>query len=1052
MLEETQNGVRVYAYDQVFGVTSTNAETYEMVGRPVVLKAMQGFNGTVFTYGQTGSGKTWTMRGCDADPGMMILCIDDIFTYVKDHSHEFKYTLRVSYMEVYNEEINDLLQTAEGEGKNLKITAEDAARGAVIGTLVEEEVNSPDEFMQVLYKGEAARSYASTTMNDNSSRSHVIYHDMAALLGNKDDGAGSRISYMNLVDLAGSERQKSTNATGKTLKEGANINKSLLALGAVIGKLGESGKAKKGSKAAFIPYRDSKLTRILKQSLGGNTLTSILVAVTPAEMFREETVSSLKFGQMCKKIKNSVSSNVKKDPNEEMNKMKAELAKLKMELAEGGGGNAKAMAAKERAEYSNQFEIMKELLVKNNVDVDSIAEIKIPEKVERKIVVPTGKGKSGGGGGGASSEELQDAHDEIVMQAEKIADMTNRMRALQTKLAEHGEIAEARAACEEYERNSREEIEEETSKFESAKQTFSIERYQILQDRTNLDEKETRVGSLLTNLDEKDSKLRQILGTLKEQQEQWQRAVNDLQRREDLVEEWQRNHRSKEKKLEEINTAHGKKFEQLNEKEKEVLENEATIRAKQRELLEREQRLQVALSRTAKSEQAAQSRSERLNNIEADLNRREHDCDMRDREMKSRGRELESWDVLLREKDKKISEELKKQEEREKAFRVSEEEFRVNRIDYENAEVERKEKEMDLIAKTDALKVQSADTKERERQCHSVRSANEALKQELDMRETAIIEREELVTQLMEQVKDLEDREISFDERVMEHKAKENNFFNVQVKSITTRHSKEMQSLEDMVQVQLALVNTFQAELDKVRTELHITTSKSDEYARTLVTRERLIEQLRSELRSYRERGLSDPFSNPTPLGRASSSEAGAGVSRASSSEDSNTDLATSGSKHSKGKASDDMMVSHAVSDKEVAKKELVMQLADTQRVLHEILQSNASTPSKRATLLRKGGGGSHGTPGAHSHSARGTPRTMQHERSPRTEARRGSERGGVEVNATPNLAPGAGVDQTAVMQGIASPHEQVNPLPASPLAAPTAKVPTSADRDRMQQ
>ena len=579
MLEETQNGVRVYAYDQVFGVKSTNAETYQMVGRPVVLKAMEGFNGTVFTYGQTGSGKTWTMRGCDADPGMMILCIEDIFKYIGDHSHEFNYTLRVSYLEVYNEEINDLLQTEEGQGKNLKITAEDAARGAVVGTLVEERVNTPDEFMQVLYKGEAARSYASTTMNDNSSRSHVIYRvaieiapldgaeveedDMASLM-NKDEGVNSRISYMNLVDLAGSERQKSTNATGKTLKEGANINKSLLALGAVINKLGEAGKAKKGQKEAFIPYRDSKLTRILKQSLGGNTLTSILVAVTPAPMHREETVSSLKFGQMCKKIKNSVSSNVQVDPKEEMRKLKAELAKVKTQLEEGGGGGSsgpsKAMAAKERAEYSNQFEIMKDLLVKNNVDVNAIKEIKIPEKVERKIAATT-SGKKGGSGGGASSEELQDAHDEIVMQAEKISDITTRNRALQIKLAEHGEIAEARAACEEYERHSREEMEEETSKFEQAKQAFSIERYQILQDRTNLDEKETRVGSLLSSLDEKDSKLRQILGTLKEQQEQWTRAVNDLQRREDLVDEWQRNHRTKEKKLEEISMAHVKKFE-----------------------------------------------------------------------------------------------------------------------------------------------------------------------------------------------------------------------------------------------------------------------------------------------------------------------------------------------------------------------------------------------------------------------------------------------------------------------------------------------------------
>ena len=188
MLEDTPNGQRVYAYDTCFGPNSTNQETYDIVGKPVVVKAMAGFNGTVFTYGQTGSGKTWTMRGSDSDPGMMILCIRDIFEYVKDHPDK-EYTLKVSYMEVYNEEINDLLNSGE-DSKNLKITSEDAVRGAVIGNLVEEEVKTPDEFMEVLYKGEANRSYASTSMNDNSSRSHVIYR-VTILIKDKaeaDDG------------------------------------------------------------------------------------------------------------------------------------------------------------------------------------------------------------------------------------------------------------------------------------------------------------------------------------------------------------------------------------------------------------------------------------------------------------------------------------------------------------------------------------------------------------------------------------------------------------------------------------------------------------------------------------------------------------------------------------------------------------------------------------------------------------------------------------------------------------------------------------------------
>lgn len=212
------------------------------------------------------------MRGSESDPGMMILCIRDIFDWIESHP-QTEYSLRVSYMEVYNEEINDLL----GEGvvrdassevlvsidlfqasKNLRIVSEDAVRGAVIGGLTEELVRSPQELLEVLRRGEFNRSYGSTIMNAESSRSHTIYRlaieakDIDTSGGDTVDANGfqmqggaatvARVSFMNLVDLAGSERQKSTGASGKTLKEGANINKSLLALGAVINKLGEASK------------------------------------------------------------------------------------------------------------------------------------------------------------------------------------------------------------------------------------------------------------------------------------------------------------------------------------------------------------------------------------------------------------------------------------------------------------------------------------------------------------------------------------------------------------------------------------------------------------------------------------------------------------------------------------------------------------------------------------------------------------------------------------------------------------------------------------------
>ena len=239
MLEETTNGKRAYVYDRCFDPMASNSEVYDIVGKQLVTKAMGGFNGTVFTYGQTGSGKTWTMRGSADDPGMMRLCITDVFEYVNRNPKK-EIIIKVSYMEVYNEEINDLLgiiaqPKTEDEkkiGKNLKIEIDDPVRGAIIKGLVEETVTSDQEMMDVLLRGEHNRSYALTEMNAESSRSHVIYRLMIEVKDEAEDPTSTtgRISYLNLVDLAGSERQKNTGTSGSTLKEGANINKSLLAL------------------------------------------------------------------------------------------------------------------------------------------------------------------------------------------------------------------------------------------------------------------------------------------------------------------------------------------------------------------------------------------------------------------------------------------------------------------------------------------------------------------------------------------------------------------------------------------------------------------------------------------------------------------------------------------------------------------------------------------------------------------------------------------------------------------------------------------------------
>ena len=348
------------------------------MGKSLVVHALDGYNATIFTYGQTGSGKTHSILGNASDPGFIPRTIDDVFAHVEANIATTTFSIMVSYLEVYNEEINDLLVDGES-GQNLRILTEDPQKGAIIENLTEQAVSDKQEVLSVLAEGEKHRSYGSTKMNNTSSRSHTLFRmviesqtelerdddddddDATKLGGFKSfgeekamSGSSSKISYLNLVDLAGSERQKSTGATGSQLKEGSNINKSLLSLGAVISKLGESAskRTSKNKGTPFIPFRDSKLTRILKNSLGGNTLTSILCTITAAKMHHDETVSTLKFGQLCKTIKNKAKKNETIDEKTLMKQYKNKITELQEQLAFYSGNDVPGTKAKGGSRHS----------------------------------------------------------------------------------------------------------------------------------------------------------------------------------------------------------------------------------------------------------------------------------------------------------------------------------------------------------------------------------------------------------------------------------------------------------------------------------------------------------------------------------------------------------------------------------------------------------------------------------------------------------------------------------------------------------------------------
>ncbi|KAL5558699.1 hypothetical protein UlMin_034910 [Ulmus minor] len=288
-----------YAFDHVFDDSCSNSMVYDVLTKDIIRAALEGFNGTAFAYGQTSSGKTFTMNGSERDPGIIHRAVKEIFERIQVMSDR-EFLIRVSYMEIYNEEINDLFAV---ENQKLQIH-ESLDRGIFVAGLREEIVNSAEQVLKLMESGEVNRHFGETNMNIRSSRSHTIFRMVIESKGKDSSGDAIRVSVLNLVDLAGSERIAKTGAGGVRLKEGKHINKSLMILGNVINKLSEGAKNR-----GHIPYRDSKLTRILQPALGGNAKTSIICTVAPEEMHIEETKGTLQFASRAKRIDNCVQVN-----------------------------------------------------------------------------------------------------------------------------------------------------------------------------------------------------------------------------------------------------------------------------------------------------------------------------------------------------------------------------------------------------------------------------------------------------------------------------------------------------------------------------------------------------------------------------------------------------------------------------------------------------------------------------------------------------------------------------------------------------------------------
>ncbi|XP_051493199.1 kinesin-like protein KIF1B isoform X7 [Apus apus] len=317
---------------------------YNDIGKEMLLHAFEGYNVCIFAYGQTGAGKSYTMMGKqeEGQAGIIPQLCEELFEKINDNSNEeMSYSVEVSYMEIYCERVRDLLNP-KNKG-NLRVR-EHPLLGPYVEDLSKLAVTSYTDIADLMDAGNKARTVAATNMNETSSRSHAVFtivftqkkHDT------ETDLCTEKVSKISLVDLAGSERADSTGAKGTRLKEGANINKSLTTLGKVISALAEvdncTNKSKKKKKTDFIPYRDSVLTWLLRENLGGNSRTAMVAALSPADINYDETLSTLRYADRAKQIKcNAV---INEDPNAKLvRELKEEVTRLKDLLRAQGLGD-----------------------------------------------------------------------------------------------------------------------------------------------------------------------------------------------------------------------------------------------------------------------------------------------------------------------------------------------------------------------------------------------------------------------------------------------------------------------------------------------------------------------------------------------------------------------------------------------------------------------------------------------------------------------------------------------------------------------------------------
>uniref|UniRef100_A0A673IWU0 Kinesin-like protein n=1 Tax=Sinocyclocheilus rhinocerous TaxID=307959 RepID=A0A673IWU0_9TELE len=501
-------GGKPYVFDRVFQSNTTQEQVYNACAQKIVKDVLEGYNGTIFAYGQTSSGKTHTMEGNLHDPdGMGIIprIVQDIFNYIYSMDENLEFHIKVSYFEIYLDKIRDLLDVSK---TNLSVH-EDKNRVPYVKGCTERFVCSPDEVMDTIDEGKSNRHVAVTNMNEHSSRSHSIF-----LINVKQENTQTEQKLSGklfLVDLAGSEKVSKTGAEGALLDEAKNINKSLSALGNVISALAEG--------TTYVPYRDSKMTRILQDSLGGNCRTTIVICCSPSSFNEAETKTTLMFGQRAKTIKNTVCVNVeltaeqwkkKYEKEKEKNKtLKNTITWLENELNRWRNGESVPIEEQYDKEKANADVLALDNVMNNDkfTSSPSVPGLKLTDAEREKCEAELAK----------LYKQLDDKDDEINQQsqlAEKLKQqMLDQEELLASTRRDHDNLQAELTRLQMENEASKEEVKEVLQALEELAVNYD-QKSQEVEDKTkefeSLSEELNQKSSVLASIDSELQKLKEM--------------------------------------------------------------------------------------------------------------------------------------------------------------------------------------------------------------------------------------------------------------------------------------------------------------------------------------------------------------------------------------------------------------------------------------------------------------------------------------------------------------------------------------------------------------